>query len=148
MWKGLTGACIAYLLYGTAFRILGKYKFYQYKDIGRHLNEININVGKEEIKTLFFTVWHNAWREGVITICNYLSNQASTLICSMFFTLSETGIYSLGVQIASAISTVASALYSAYQPTLQAAYVRQDKDKMRNTMSMVVVTYILCLLSV
>lgn len=140
---GLTGACIAYLLYGTAFRILGKYKFYQYKDIGRHLNEININVGKEEIKTLFFTVWHNAWREGVITICNYLSNQASTLICSMFFTLSETGIYSLGVQIASAISTVASALYSAYQPTLQAAYVRQDKDKMRNTMSMVVVTYIL-----
>lgn len=140
---GLTGACVAYLLYGTVFRILGKRKFYGYKDIGKHLKATNVTVEKEEMKTLFFTVWHNAWREGVITICNYLSNQASTLICSMFFTLSETGIYSLNVQIATAISTIAAALYSTYQPALQAAYVKNDTEKIRNTMSLIVVMYIL-----
>lgn len=139
---GLTGACLAYLLYGSIFRMLGKHKFYKYKDIGRYLAEENVKVSKSEMKDLFITVWHNAWREGVITICNYLSNQASTLICSMFFSLTETGVYSLGIQIASAISTVAAALYSTYQPVLQAAYVTQDKEKVRNTMSMIVIVYI------
>lgn len=139
---GLVGACIAYLLYGTIFRVLGKRKFYRYQDIGERLSSVNGKVDKSEMKELFFTVWHNAWREGIITICNYLSNQASTLICSMFFSLSETGIYSLGVQIATAISTVAAALYSAYQPTLQGAYVSKDEEKVRNTMSVIVVVYI------
>lgn len=140
---GLMGVCFAYLLYGTVFRVLGKSKFYRYKGIGEQLAQVETSMDKAEMKELFGTVWHNAWREGIITICNYFSNQASTLICSMFFSLTETGVYSLGVQIASAISTVAAALYSAYQPTLQAAYVKRDKEKMSNTMSLIVVVYIL-----
>lgn len=139
---GLIGACVANLLYGTIFRYLGKKKFYNYKDIGKNLANVTSSVSKAEMKELFITVWHNAWREGVITICNYLSNQASTLICSMYFSLAETGIYSLGVQIASAISTVAAALYSAYQPALQESYVIRDKEKTRNIMSLIVFAYI------
>jgi O-antigen/teichoic acid export membrane protein len=123
--------------------MLGKWKFYSYKDIGKHLSEIDINVTKDEMRELFITVWHNAWREGVVTVCNFLSNQASTLICSWYFSLSETGIYSLGVQIASAVSTVAAALYSAYQPQLQEAYANQNKEKVRSTMSVIVVSYVI-----
>jgi O-antigen/teichoic acid export membrane protein len=139
---GLIGACCAYLLYGLIFRVLGKHRFYRYQDIGKHLSDIKTKISKDEMKDLFKTVWHNAWREGVITLCNYLSNQASTLICSLFFTLTETGVYSLGVQIATAISTIAAALYSTYQPQLQAAYVNQDREKIKNTMSTIVVVYI------
>lgn len=138
---GLVGACIAYLLYGTVFRTLGKYKFYRYKNIGDNLRKVTAKVSKDEMRTLFSTVWHNAWREGLISVCNYCSNQVSTLICSAYLPLSETGAYSLGVQVASAIATVAAALYNAYQPTLQSAYVNQDKQKMSSTMSLIVVVY-------
>lgn len=143
---GLIGACIAYLFYGTIFRSLGKYKFYHYNNIGKNLKMVTGETKKEEMRALFFTVWHNAWREGLISLCNYFCNQASTLICSSYLSLAETGIYSLGVQIASAIATIAGALYNAYQPTLQSAYVEQNKGKVQHTMSLIVVTYILIFL--
>lgn len=139
---GLIGACVAYLAYGTVFRLLGKYFFYKYKGIGEKLKLITVKANRSEIKDMFFIVWHNAWREGSISLCNYCCNQVSTLICSAYLSLAETGVYSIGVQIASAIATIAGTLYNTYQPELQSAYVIDDKEKMRKTMSLIVVSFI------
>lgn len=142
MGCGLIGACVAYLAYGTLFRLLGKYYFYKYKEIGQKLYKIEERPSRIEIKEMFHIVWHNAWRDGAISVCNYCCNQVSTLICSGYLSLAETGVYSIGVQIASAIATIAGTLYNTYQPELQAAYVISDKDKMRKTMSMIVVSFV------
>lgn len=139
---GIIGASIAYLVYGTVFRLLGKHYFYGYKDIGKNLQQIDANPTKYEILDMLRIVWHNAWRDGLISICNYFCNQASTVICSMYLPLSETGVYSIGVQIASAIAQIAGTLYNAYQPELQSSYINSNKEKMRNTMSMIVMSYI------
>lgn len=139
---GLIGACIGYLSYGFTFRLLGKYKFYRYKHIGENLKKVEGKVATQRVKELFSIVWHNAWKDGIVSLSNYLSNQISTIICSLYLTLAETGEYSLGVQIAMALSTVSAALYSTYQPELQASYVRRDKDKLQKTMSLIVVSYI------
>lgn len=139
---GLIGACIAYLAYGTIFRFLGKYYFYRYKGIGERLNAVKDKTSIMEIKEMFYVVWHNAWRDGAISLCNYCCNQVSTLICSAFLSLAETGVYSIGVQISSAIATIAGTLYNTYQPELQAAYVVADKPRMKKTMSLIVVSYI------
>jgi len=142
MGAGLIGACIAYLTYGTVFRLLGKYHFYRYQGIGKKLAQAHIQPTMREIRELFGVVWHNAWRDGVISVSNYLCNQASTVICSMYLSLAETGVYSIGVQIASAIATIAGTLYNAYQPELQSAYVSGNMDKMRRTMSVIVTTFL------
>lgn len=139
---GLIGVCIAYLSYGFVFRTLGKYKFYHYKNIGDKVNAINYQPGKSEMKELFIVVWYNAWKDGLISVCNYLCNQASTIICSFYLSLAETGIYALGVQIATAIAQIAGALYTAYQPMLQEAYISNDIDKQRQSMSIIVTSYI------
>lgn len=139
---GLIGACAAYLAYGTLFRLLGKYYFYKYSGIGDNLRKVKGNPSRYEIKETFGIVWHNAWRDGAISLCNYCCNQVSTLICSAYLSLADTGIYSIGVQIASAIATIAGTLYNTYQPELQAAYIVKDEDKMRKTMSMIVVSFI------
>lgn len=139
---GLIGTCIAYLAYGIVFRVLGKNKFFAYENIGKKLEEISYIPSKQEINELFMIVWHNAWRDGAISICNYFCNQASTIICSLYLSLAQTGMYSLGVQIAAAIAQIAGALYTAYQPTLQEAYVTQNKNKMRKSMSVIVASYI------
>ncbi|MCM1541810.1 MAG: hypothetical protein NC121_11165 [Blautia sp.] len=139
---GIIGASIAYLAYGTIFRMLGKYYFYRYQGIKDNLAKISEEPTKKQIHELFIVVWHNAWRDGVISVCNYFCNQASTIICSMFLSLAETGVYSIGVQIASAIAQIAGTLYTAYIPELQAAYINADTDKMKRLMAMIVMSFI------
>lgn len=135
---GIIGASVAYLVYGTTFRFLGKYKFYRYKDIGPQLNKVVVKVSKKEINRLINVVWHNAWRDGVISMTMFLCNQASTIICSLYLTLTETGIYSVGVQIAMAVSAISGTLYMALQPQLQAAYINNDKELVKDTMSLII----------
>lgn len=139
---GLIGVCTAYLVYGTVFRLLGKYHFYKYQDIGIHLSKIKEKTDWIQIKTLFFVVWHNAWRDGAISIANYFCNQASTFICSMYLSLAEVGVYSIGVQIAQAIAQISGTLYTAYQPELQSAYISSNVNKMKQSMSVIVMTFV------
>lgn len=138
---GLVGACAGYLIYGTLFRVLGKSSFYKYKDIGKHLKEVTQKTSYSQIKELFFVIWHNAWRDGAISLCNYFCNQASTLICSAYLTLAETGMYSLAVQIVTAVSTVAAVAYNTYQPSIQSNYISGKKEKVKSTMAFIVTTY-------
>lgn len=138
---GIIGASVAYLAYGTVFRLLGKYHFYKYKGIGGKLKEINERINRSQLVELFKVVWHNAWRDGTISVCNYFCNQASTFICSLYLPLAETGVYSIGVQIASAIAQIAGTLYIAYQPELQSAYISCNKEKMKKMMSLIVMSF-------
>lgn len=139
---GILGACVAYLAYGIVFRFLGKYHFYKYQNIGEHLKNINTHITKQKLFEVFNIVWHNAWREGLISICDYLCSQASVIICSLYLTLAQTGVYSIGVQIATAIMQISKTLYNAKQPELQNAYINSDLKTMQKTMSLVVTAFI------
>lgn len=138
---GLLGVCVAYLTYGTLLRISGKYKFYKYKGIGDKLDQVKDKISILNVLSLFKLIWHSAWRDGIISICEYLCNQATTIICAAYLTLAETGAYSLGVQLAVAISTIASTLCLTYRSTLQEAYLNMNKKKMRKTISIMVMSY-------
>lgn len=140
---GLVGVCAAYLAYGTLFRILGKHQFFRYRGIGENLKKVTEPLNRETAKSLFRVVWHNAWKDGVIAVSNYFSNGVSTLICSVYLSLTETGIYSLGVQFAMAIATVSSTLYMTYQPVLQSSYINQDRKKTQSAMSVIVTVYVI-----
>lgn len=139
---GILGASIAYLTYGTAFRLLGKYYFYKFQGIGVKLKAVQENPSKQQIKDMLIIVWHNAWRDGMISICNYFCNQVTIVICSLYLPLSQTGVYSIGVQIASAIAQIAGTLYNAYQPELQSAYINKDIQSTRKTMSLIVMSFV------
>lgn len=139
---GIIGASVSYLAYGTIFRLLGKRRFYNYKGIGERLGKLSNNVTFVQIKRMLGIVWHNAWRDGIISISTYFCNQASTIICALYLPLSETGVYSIGVQIATAIAQIAGTLYNAYQPELQSAYINKNTEKMRSLMSLIVMTFV------
>lgn len=80
--------------------------FYKYKGIGDRLKEVKNIIPIEEIKEMFWTVWHNAWREGIVSLANYLANQATTIICSLYMPLTQTGSYSLAVRLGMAVAQV------------------------------------------
>lgn len=138
---GIIGTGVAYLVYGVLLRQLSKHAYFRYQGIGEGLNTVTEKSSGAEIKEMFLIVWHNASREGMVTLANYLANQACTLISPLFMTLAETGVYALAVQLANVLSNVAGAMYSANQPVLQSAYISADKDKTRRTMSLIVFSY-------
>ena len=138
---GLIGTSIAYLTYGTLYRIIAKRSFYRFKGIGDGLNKITVKIPKTEVKEMFLTVWYNAWREGLVSLSNYLSNQACTIIMSLYMPLTQTGAYSLGVQISTAVAQVAGAMYRSNQPVLQSAYINNNKKAQKRTMSLIVFSF-------
>lgn len=143
MGWGILGLAIAYLIFGIVFRYLGKYYFYQYRGIGDKLKTIKETTENSVIKDLFKTVWYNAWRDGVVSISIYLSGQVSVILCSLYLSLTETGIYSIGLQIANVVGSLASTLYVTYQPALQSNWIKNNLHEVRKIMSTILNVYIL-----
>lgn len=138
---GLVGVSIAYLLYGLTFRLISKRYFFKYKRLGEKLKVIKAGKGINSVIELLKRMWPNTWREGLVTISNYILNQATTVIAPLYLTLAETGVYSLAVQLTSAIATIAATLYTAYQPSLQSAYTNRDTETQKKNMSVIVFSY-------
>ena len=84
---------------------------------------------------MFVKLWHNAWRDGLVSLSAFCTNQASVLLCSAYMTLTETGIYSISVQLTTAISGIAYTMYSSRQPAMQSAFLRGDRSEMRRSMA-------------
>ena len=139
---GIIGTGAAYFSYGLIYRVLCKRAFLRYQGIGKSLDAVTEKAGRQQIKELFAVVWHNASKEGIVTLSNYLANQACTIISPLFLSLHMTGVYSLAVQLASVLSNVAATLYNANQPVLQSAYITKDRELTRRTMALIVFSYV------
>ena len=140
---GLIGIAISYLAYGLIYRVLAKRYFFSYNKIGEYLQK---EKGRENTYKVFDTVkilWPNTWREGLITLSEYLLNQATTVISSLFLSLYETGLFSFSMQIVTAIAVISMTIFTTYQPTLQSAYVSQNKEVLKKNMSISWFSYVL-----
>jgi len=144
MGLGILGLAIANVLYGTTFRMLSKKGFYNYQGIGEKLVGHKIKFDLKESWKLFKVVWYNAWRDGVIQLSSYLSGQANILICSLYLPLKDTGVYSLSVQIVTALASLSSVLYHVYQPELQSECANKQINKIQETMAKIVPCYTYC----
>lgn len=137
----ILAVAIGYFMYGILYRIMAKQFLLNYQGIGERVKCYFHEILTTEIISTFKIMWYNAWRDGIVSVSTYICNQALTLILSFYFSLEETGGYSLIVQIVTALVTVAATLYTAYQPNLQAFSLRGEKDKLKKIMSMVMVVY-------
>ena len=128
------------------FQYLGRNFFYGYQNIGKKLSEFKDPIDKKEIWNLFRTIWYNAWRDGIVSLSGYLSGQASVILCSLYLSLTETGAYSIGMQIANVIAMLSSTLYGTYQPAIQSNWLKRDMDKVREIMCLIVSVYVISFL--
>ncbi|MBQ7563937.1 MAG: hypothetical protein IJT16_08110 [Lachnospiraceae bacterium] len=143
----LLGACIAYLLYGFFLRMICKKYFLNAINDRFPGYEHNSSIDRKEIMDCLRIIWPNTWRDGVVSISEYLITQAGTIICSLFLTLAETGIYSLSVQLITAIGKIARSFQIAYIPALQTAFITDNKKDSKELHAMCVsvfcITYVL-----
>lgn len=138
---GFLGACIAYLCYGLIFRILCKYYFEKAipESARQEMKKYRIERGK--LKECFMTIWPNTWRDGMVSVSDYLCTQAGTIVCSFFLPLSVTGVYSLTVQLITVIAKLARSFQTTFIPALQTAYIRDDRQGAKEIHSMCILVY-------
>lgn len=142
----IAGATLAFLMYGMTLRFICKRFFEKITSLSKIKKELNIVVSKEEIKETFETLWHNAWRDGMVSVSDYVSTQAGTIICSTFLSLELTGIYSITSQIVVAVAKISRSIDNAHLPVIQSAFVNNDKKKAKHTQTMCVSGYVMTFL--
>jgi hypothetical protein len=138
---GILSVSIAYLVYGIVFRGMARYYLHHYNNIAEIMKRYEGRVSKQEIVHIFQIVWHNAWRDGVISFTTFLNSQATTLLCSAFLSLQDTASYGLSLQLVNAVASVSTAYFSAYQPKMQELYAEKNMGKSREMLSAALVVY-------
>lgn len=139
---GLIAVAVGYLASGLVLRIVSRILFVRYEGIGRVLKDVRVDHPFRKYYEMFRIISFNASKDGLVTIASYLSTQANTLICSSVLSLTSTGSYSLSVQLATFVSSIAAILYTAFQPSLQEKAARHDMIGGRKLMSIAFVFYI------
>lgn len=140
---GILGVSIAYLLSGITLRLSSKLYFDNYQNIKTHLNQVKSKSSWTEVRKTFKIIWHNASKDGLVTLSNYLNTQANTLICSSVLGLATTGSYGLSVQLSSIAATIAGIPFSSVLPKLQEKAVTRDNEGGQKLFSGTMVLFIL-----
>lgn len=134
---GILGMAISYFIYSIFFRLISMYIV---KTKHPLLKPTNINI--RACFEVFKTMWHNAWRDGLVSISNYLSTYALTILCSTYLTLEESGIYSVAFQIVNGVSIFSIVIFNSFQPSMQSSYVSNDKANLVKKYSLSITYYI------
>lgn len=138
---GIISVAAAYLAYSLLFRQLAMYQFYKYEQIGHRIKPYNKKLEKTTAIKMFQIIWHNAWRDGLVSFAAYLNSQSTTLLCSAFLTLGVTATYGLSLQLVTAIASVSTVYFSTYQAKIQAAYIEGDMENTGNLFATSLMVY-------
>ncbi|MDE6893455.1 MAG: hypothetical protein K2P50_16820 [Lachnospiraceae bacterium] len=138
---GFLGACLAYLAYGFVFRIICRCFFDRALKEAYGKIECGTKIDIQEIRNCFLTIWPNTWREGLVSVSDYLCTQAGTIVASFFLTLAQTGQFSLAVQLVTVVARLSRSFQIAHIPALQSAYISEDKEAGRKIHSMCIFVY-------
>lgn len=123
---GIMGTSVGYLFSCVVLRILLALYFYRSDEIREHRNSLRADIPGTEIIVYFRTMWHNAWRDGLVSLAMFLSTQANTLICSVVLGLASTGSYGLAMQVATVLTSFGGVWYSTVQPKMQECAVSKN----------------------
>ena len=82
-----------------------------------------------ESKETLKKIWYTAYREGVVTLSNYINNQFGTVLVSMTGDMTQTALYSTCVQFVNIISNVSVSYSVAMRPKIQSMFAKGRKEE-------------------
>lgn len=138
---GLVGAAIGYLANSLLMRFFALLRMRSHKEIEKGRSSDICAVSIIEVRSTVGIVGSLAWRDGVVQLCNYASTQATTVMCSLFLGLAETGTYSVLLQLSTAVYHFASIYPKVFYPSMQAAFAEGDGERQGRIVSSGLVAY-------
>lgn len=143
---GLLGTAIGYFISVFVFRVLSKKYFDENAEAQKILRSCTTPATTLEKRNMFKTMWHNAWRDGLVSFAGFLSTQINTLTCSFALGLSSTGFYGLAMQVSAVIMTVAAIWYTTIQPKLQEYAAKRNTDRFAKLFTQAIAIF--CLIAI
>lgn len=128
---GLVGAAVGFFAYGLLLRVFAMRSFRRHHEVQVGLASDRSEPTRQEVRDVLSTVSFIAWRDGLVQMASYLSSQGSSIVCSLFLSLSQTGMYSLLLQLAMAVCGFACAFVRSFLPMFQSAYAEGDRLLLR-----------------
>ena len=112
---GLLAVAIAYLASLIVMRILSDI-FYKYFSNTKGLYKITdkFSPSQKDSINLLKILWPSVYKQGLISMSNYLTDRSSILIISAFFGLLLSANYGITLQIFSIITTVSNVFYNSH----------------------------------
>ena len=141
MGFGLFGAAVGYLAGAVLLRLAAVLMTRKHQEIEEGRRSDTRAVRASAIKSIFLTIFHVAWRDGLVQIALYASTQATSILSSLFLGLSETGTYSILLQFSNSVYSFASAYPNSFFPAMQSAFAEGKTDLQRHLVSTGIVGY-------
>lgn len=129
---GLLAAAIGYLMQGLMLRLLARYYAGLHADVVEGVFGDVEPVTRRQVVSALKAISPVACKNGADQLALYAATQGTSIVCSVYFTLAQTGVYSLGLQVASALATFCYAYPKAFYPSYQAAFARRDATRQRD----------------
>lgn len=138
---GLVGAALGFLANAVFLRVTAIVLVRRHKDIEEGRRGDSVPVDLAAVREVFTTIVHVAWRDGLVQLALYASTQAMSILSSLFLGLSETGTYSILLQLANAVYNFAAVYPKSYFPAMQSAFAEGDGSRQRHYVSTGLVGY-------
>lgn len=123
---GLLAPSIAYLVSGLSLRVLSKRSFGRAVNASMH-PELGERPSRVDVKETLAIMWPNSWRDGLVSLADYLTTQGGTIVCSLFLSLRDAGIYAISLQLLNVVHNVSAVYCNSKRPAVQSAYINRDK---------------------
>ncbi len=62
-------------MYGIIFRTICSHFYWQDEEVRSHRDVLKSPMNWHEIKEIFLFIWPNTWRDGLVSMSNYVTSQ-------------------------------------------------------------------------
>ena len=135
---GIVSVAISYFVSGCVLRLLSKRVFAKRVDI-KTTQPLKSRI--KETKEVVIILWPNSWRDWLVAIADAITTQAMTIVCSLFLSLTDAGIYALSLQFITAIAKASDAILFSYQPEIANCIVLKRYERACSLVSMCMIVY-------
>ncbi len=126
----LTAIAVAYFVSSLSIRILSRWLFNHYEDIKINEDALSkVKVKLSDLKITFRNMWPNAYRQGIMSLSNYLTDKSAILVCSSAYGLTASAQLGLTMQLLSVASIIGNVLFNSLMPYIIQLKMKQLKNK-------------------
>lgn len=115
-----------FLACGLSARLISGRFFWAYAGLRQHMKPHLDSPSTGQVQEVQSIIWHNAWRQGLVSVGNGLIQRSGLLVCSSFMGLTLAASYGLVQQLIAMMTACSAILFNAYLPVMNGASLRGD----------------------
>lgn len=128
---GLIGVALAYLISNIFLRVYCIKAFNNYYDLKAKLSIYKNNINYKEKKAIFLVIFPNAYKQGFISLSNFLQKRSLVFLSTGFYGLEVAALVGLTQQLIDIILSFGNTLFNAYLPVMTSSRIEKKMSDLK-----------------